>query len=85
MGFPRQEYWNGLTFPSPGDLPNPGIETVCLASPELAGGFLPMSHLGSQKRWTHLIIHKSVYLILHTGKIERHFSDIAENDNVALN
>ena len=27
MGFSRQEYWNGLQFPSPGDLPNPGIET----------------------------------------------------------
>ena len=27
MGFSRQEYWNGLPFPSPGDLPNPGIET----------------------------------------------------------
>ena len=26
MGFSRQEYWNGLPFPSPGDLPNPGIE-----------------------------------------------------------
>ena len=26
MGFPRQEYWNGLPFPSPGDIPNPGIE-----------------------------------------------------------
>ena len=26
-GFPRQEYWSGLPFPSPGDLPNPGIET----------------------------------------------------------
>ena len=25
MGFPRQEYWSGLSFPSPGDLPNPGI------------------------------------------------------------
>ena len=25
-GFPRQEYWSGLPFPSPGDLPNPGIE-----------------------------------------------------------
>ena len=27
MGFSRQEYWNGLPFPSPGDLHNPGIET----------------------------------------------------------
>ena len=26
MGFPRQEYWSGMPFPSPGDLPNPGIE-----------------------------------------------------------
>ena len=26
MGFPRQEHWSGLPFPSPGDLPNPGIE-----------------------------------------------------------
>ena len=26
MGFPRQEYWSGLPFPTPGDLPNPGIK-----------------------------------------------------------
>ena len=31
MGFSRQEYWNGLPFPSPGDLPNPGIEPGSLA------------------------------------------------------
>ena len=36
MGFPRQEYWSGLPFPSSGDLPNPGIEPV---SPALAGVF----------------------------------------------
>ena len=30
MGFPRQEYWSGLPFPSPGDLPDPGIEPVAL-------------------------------------------------------
>ena len=36
MEFPRQEYRNGLPFPSPGDLPDPGIEPV---SPALAGGF----------------------------------------------
>ena len=28
MGFPRQEYWDGLPFPTPGDLPNPGIELL---------------------------------------------------------
>ena len=31
MGFPRQEYWNGLPFPSPKDLPEPGIEPVAPA------------------------------------------------------
>ena len=36
MGFSRQENWSGLPFPSPGDLPDPGIEPV---SPALAGGF----------------------------------------------
>ena len=30
MGFPRQEYWSRLPFPSPGDLPNPGIEPASL-------------------------------------------------------
>ena len=28
MGFSKQEYWSGLPFPSPGDLPNPGIKPV---------------------------------------------------------
>jgi len=36
MGFSRQEYWRGLPFPPPGDLPDPGIETAC---PESAGRF----------------------------------------------
>ena len=36
MGFPRQEYWSGLPFASPEDLPNLGMELV---SPALAGGF----------------------------------------------
>ena len=39
MGFPRQEYWGGLLFLSPGDLPDPGIKPVSLGSPGLAGGF----------------------------------------------
>ena len=39
MEFPRQEYWSGLPFPSPGDLPDPGIEPTSLASLALAGRF----------------------------------------------
>ena len=38
MGFPRQVCWSGLPFPPPGDLPNPGIEPMSLASPALADG-----------------------------------------------
>ena len=39
MEFSRQEYWSGLSFPTPGDLPYPGIEPESLACPTLAGGF----------------------------------------------
>ena len=38
MGFSRQEYWSGLPFPSPGDLPNPGIKPEF---PELQADSLP--------------------------------------------
>ena len=39
MEFSRQEYWSGLPFPSPGELPNPGTETTPLVTYALAGGF----------------------------------------------
>ena len=39
MGFSRQEYWSGLPFLSPGNLPDPGIQPMSLTSPALAGGF----------------------------------------------
>ena len=39
MGLSRQEYWSGLPHPSPGDLPDPGIEPTSLKFPALAGGF----------------------------------------------
>ena len=43
IGFPRQEYYGGLPFPSPGDLPKPGIEPRSPASPALADGFFATS------------------------------------------
>ena len=43
MGFSRQEYWNGLSFPLPEGLPHPGIEC---ASPALAGGFFTIAPPG---------------------------------------
>ena len=39
MEFSKQEYWSGLPFPTPGDIPDPRIEPVYLASPALAGRF----------------------------------------------
>ena len=39
MGFSKQEYWSGVPSPSPGDLPDWGMEATSLASPALAGGF----------------------------------------------
>ena len=39
MGLSRQEYWNGLPFPTPEDLPYPGIKPKSLMSPALADGF----------------------------------------------
>ena len=44
VGFPRQEHWSGLPFPSPGDLSNQGIEPT---SPALAGGFFTLITLSS--------------------------------------
>ena len=40
-GFPRQEYWSGWPFPSPGDLPDPGIEPLTPVSPTWQVGSLP--------------------------------------------
>ena len=45
--FSRQEYWGGLPFPSPGGLPDPGIESV---SPALAGGFFTTEPRGKTIR-----------------------------------
>ena len=47
VGFSRQKYWSRLPFPSPGDLPNPGIHSL---SPALAGRFFTTEPLGSPSR-----------------------------------
>ena len=44
MGFPREDYWSGLAYPSPGDLPYSGIEPMSAASQAYS---LLLSHLGS--------------------------------------
>ena len=45
MGFSRQEYWSGLPFPPPRDLPDPGIKPLSLVSPALQVDSLPLEPL----------------------------------------
>ena len=49
MEFFHQEYWSGLPCPPAGDLPDPGMEPECPASPALQAGSLPLSHCWSQQ------------------------------------
>jgi len=62
MGFSQQGYWNGLLFPLPGDLPDPGLE---LMSPALQADYLPLSHLGNPQTRRRMNPHraKKVFLI----------------------
>ena len=49
MEFSRQEYWSGLTFPSPGNLPAPRIEPMSPVPPALAEGFFTTAPSGKLK------------------------------------
>ena len=54
MGFPRQEYWSGLPFPSPEDLLDSGIEP---RSPALQADSLPFQPLGKLETWDMTVSH----------------------------
>ena len=64
MGLSRQEHWSGLVFPSPGDLPHPGIKPT---SPVWQADSLPLSHLGSPFiiYYLHTYIHTHRVTIYH--------------------
>ena len=51
VGFPREDYWSALPFPSPGDLPEPGIKPTSLASPALAGRFFTTEPPENPNSW----------------------------------
>ena len=55
MEFSRQEYWSGLPFPSPGDLPEPGME---LTSPALAGKFFTTTPPGKLEYMFYYFLNK---------------------------
>ena len=59
--FSGQEYWSGLPFASPGDLPDPGIKPMSLASPALAGGLFTTSQPGkTSDQITFLLTRKKI-------------------------
>ena len=63
MGFSRQEYWSGLPFPSPGDLPDPGIEPGSSALE--AETHYHLSHQGSPVMY--MCVYKYVCIVLNYG------------------
>ena len=68
MGFPRQEYWSGLPFPSLGGLPDPGIKAM---SPALAGRFFITEPPGKPNVKVTFVIIRNVFF---------HCVDISNDD-----
>ena len=61
LGFSQQKYWNGLLFPPPGDLPDPGTKLVSPASSILQVNSLLLSHGGS-----HIYTYMYIYMYTYT-------------------
>jgi len=66
MGFSRQEYWSGLPFPSPGDLPDPEIKP---RSSALAGGLFPAEPPGRLNCYMHMYLYFLVSNTFHISPI----------------
>ena len=97
MEFSRQEYWSGLPFPSPGDLPGPGVEPTFLAPCALTGRFstsespgkpgksyhvTQQSHsLWIPKRIENICPQRNLYINIHRSII--HNSQKQKNPNVS--
>ena len=74
MGFSRQEYWRGLPFPSPGDLPDPEIKPPSPVTPKLQGDSLPLSRQGSPM----FPYHSSFILLFYSLHAEHIFKDVCK-------
>ena len=59
MELSRQEFWSGLPFPSPGDLPNPGTEP---GSPALQADSLPTELQGKAYIYIYIYIYRPIYM-----------------------
>ena len=72
MEFSRQQYWSGLPFPSPGDLPNPGIE---LGSPALQADTFPFEPPGKPSGPIRLFL----FLFLLPWDLRKHWYSLCQN------
>ena len=59
MDFSKQEYWSGLPFPTPVDLPNPGIKLMSLVFPALAGRFFTTSTIWEARQVIYPLLNKT--------------------------
>ena len=71
MGFPKQEYWSGLPFPPPGDLPDPGIKPTSITSLALAGALYHRCHLGYNICYT-----CSQFMLLYSRNLTQHCESV---------
>ena len=72
--FSRQEYWSGWPFPSPGDLPDSGIEPVALESPALAGRFFTTEPPGKPEPLLTEIFKRQIHHLLLSSLIMVYFN-----------
>ena len=81
MRFPMQEYWSRLTFPTPGDLPDPGTELESPSSPALAGRFLTTARLGSNGELFHMPVGYLYIFFEKMSSLKKPSAHLLQNDS----
>ena len=76
MGFSKQEHWSGLPCPSPGDLPDPGIEPAALKPPALSGRFFTTRATWEAQQLLAQSNKATVYINTSNGKFLRSLMNI---------
>ena len=74
MGFPRQEYWSGLPFLTPGDLLDPGIKPASLVFPALVGGFFTTEPPGKPSEIYNIYVISCIFFFLKSIILSTNFS-----------
>ena len=79
MEFSRQEYWSGVPFPSPGDLPDSGTEPMCLMSLALAGRFLTTVLPGKPRSCCYLCLNQLFFHLVSTSKLSVCYMELSNS------